>query len=105
MESIRNGNTAQSVPFLRGSEEQAIKHRKRLEEMFGSIELVHDVIVLSIEVCEANGGDFNPEMSHVLRRCGANRLFAQMRVLTSMIERFGGTTKLSVQAEAAGGVQ
>ena len=105
MESIRNGNTAQSVPFLRGSEEQAIKHRKRLEEMFGSIELVHDVIVLSIEVCEAGGGDFNSEMSHVLRRCGANKLFAQMRVLTDMIERFGGTTKLSVQAETAGGVQ
>ena len=104
MESIRNGNTAQSVPFLRGSEELAIKHRKRLEEMFGSIELVHDVIVLSIEVCESNSGDFNPEMSHVLRRCGANRLFAQMRVLTDMIERFGGTTKLSQGTQAAGGV-
>jgi hypothetical protein len=63
------------------------------------------VIVLSIEVCEANSGDFNPEMSHVLRRCGAIRLFAQMRVLTDLIERFGGTTKLSQQAEAAGGVQ
>ena len=105
MESIRNGNTAQSVPFLRSSEEQAIKHRKRLEEMFGTIELVHDVIVLSIEVCESNSGDFNSEMSHVLRRCGANRLFSQLRVLTDMIEKFGGTTKLSVQAEAAGGVQ
>src|SRR3954467_15128080 len=36
MDSIRNGNSASSVPFLRGSEEQAIKHRKRLEEMFGT---------------------------------------------------------------------
>jgi hypothetical protein len=105
MESLRNGNTAPSVPLLRGSEEQAIKHRKRLEEMFGSIELVHDVIVLSIEVCEAGGGDFNPETSHVLRRCGANKLFAQMRVLNDMIEKFGGTTKLSHEAEVAGGVQ
>ena len=95
-----------TIPFLRGSEEQATKMRKRLEEMFGTIELVHDVIVLSVEVCEAGGGDFNPEMAHVLRRCGANRLFAQMRVLTAMIERFGGTTKLSQQAQAvAGGVQ
>ena len=94
-----------SIPFLRCCEEQAVKLRKRLEEMFGNIELVHDVIVLSIEVCEANGGDFNPEMAHVLRRCGANRLFAQMRVLTGMIERFGGTTKLTKQAEAAGCVQ
>lgn len=96
---------ATAIPFLQSSEEQAIKLRKRLEEMFGSIELVHDVIVLSIEVCDANGGDFNPEMAHVLRCCGANRLFAQMRVLTSLIEKFGGTTKLSEQAEAAGGVQ
>jgi hypothetical protein len=94
-----------SIPFLQSSEEQAIKLRKRLEEMFGNIELVHDVIVLSIEVCEANSGDFNPEMSHVLRCCGANKLFAQMRVLTSLIEKFGGTTKLSEQVEAAGGVQ
>lgn len=97
MDSHRNGNTAPSIPFLRGSEEQALKLRKRLEEVFGTIELVHDVIVLSIEVCEANGGDFNPEMSHVLRRCGANKLFAQMRVLSGLIEKFGGRTKFSGQ--------
>lgn len=95
-----------SIPFLRTNEEQATKMRKRLEEVFSTLELVHDVIVLSIEVCEANNGDFNPEMSHVLRRCGANKLFAQMRVLTELVEKFGGTTKLSQQAETpAGGVQ
>jgi hypothetical protein len=96
--------TALTIPFLRGSEEQATKMRKRLEEMYRSIELVHDVIVLSIEAIDANGSEFNPEISHVLRRCGTYKLFAQMRVLTDLIEKFGGKTKLS-QLRATGGVQ
>jgi hypothetical protein len=91
-----------SIPFLKTNEEQAVRVRKRLENVFSTIELVHDVIVLSIEVCEAGGGDFNPEMSHVLRRCGANKLYAQMRVLTELIAKFGGTTKFSQQADTAG---
>ena len=68
-----------SIPFLRTNEEQAVKMRKRLEDIFSNISLVHDVIVMSIEVCESNGGDFNPEMSHVLRRCGANKLHSSYR--------------------------
>jgi hypothetical protein len=86
-----------SIPFLRTNEEQALKLRRRLEDVFGNIELVHDVIVLSIEVCEANEGEFDPEMAHVLRQCGANKLYAQLRALTGIIERFGGTTKFSKQ--------
>ena len=49
-----------SIPFLRTNEEQAAKVRKRLEDIFSNISLVHDVIVMSIEVCESNSGDFNP---------------------------------------------
>jgi len=86
-----------SIPFLRTNEEQAIKVRKRLEDIFSNISLVHDVIVMSIEVCESNSGDFNPEMSHVLRRCGANKLYSQMQALTSIIEKFGGKTEYSKQ--------
>lgn len=85
------------IPFLRSNEEQALKMRRRLEDIFGNVELVHDVIVLSIEVCEANCGDFDPEMANVLRQCGANRLYAQLKALTNIIERFGGTTKFSKQ--------
>jgi hypothetical protein len=50
---------------------------------------------MSIEVCEANSGDFNSEMSHVLRQCGANKLHSQMKALTTIIEKFGGKTALS----------
>jgi hypothetical protein len=84
-----------SIPFLRTNEEQAVKVRKRLEDIFSNISLVHDVIVMSIEVCESNSGDFNPEMSHVLRRCGANKLHSQLKALTSIIEKFGGKTEFS----------
>jgi hypothetical protein len=84
-----------SVPFLRTNEEQAAKVRKRLEDIFSNISLVHDVIVMSIEVCESNSGDFNPEMSHVLRRCGANKLHSQLQALTTIIEKFGGKTEFS----------
>jgi len=84
-----------SIPFLKSNEEQAVKVRKRLEDIFSNISLVHDVIVMTIEVCEANSGDFNPEMSHVLRRCGANKLHSQLQALTSIIEKFGGRTAYS----------
>jgi hypothetical protein len=46
----------------------------------------------------ANGrtsGDFNPEMSHVLPPCGANKLHSQLQALTSIIEKFGGKTAYS----------
>ncbi len=88
-----------SIPFLKTHEEQAVKMRKRLEEIFSNILLVHDVIVMSIEVCEANSGDFNSEMSHVLRQCGANKLHSQMKALTTIIEKFGGKTEYSEPVE------
>ena len=50
----------QSVPLLRGSEEQVAKLRKRLEEVFGNVSLAHDVVAICIELSEGNTGDFNP---------------------------------------------
>ena len=85
----------QSVPLLRGSEEQIAKLRKRLEEVFRNVSLAHDVVAICIELSEGNSGDFNPEMAHVLRRCAADRLHFQMEVLTRVIERLGGTTAFS----------
>jgi hypothetical protein len=85
----------QSVPLLRGSEEQVAKLRKRLEEIFGNVSLAHDVVAICIELSEGNTGDFNPEMAHVLRRCVAEKLHFQLEVLTSVIERLGGTTAFS----------
>jgi hypothetical protein len=93
----------QSVPLLRGSEEQVAKLRKRLEEVFGNVSLAHDVVAICIELSEGNSGDFNPEMAHVLRRCVADKLHFQLQVLTTVIERLGGKTAFSNAAPATPG--
>ncbi len=80
-----------SVPLLRGSEEQVIKLRKRLEDVFRNVSLAHDVVALCVELSHGNSGDFNPKIAHVLRRCAAEKLYFQMEVLTKVIERLGGT--------------
>lgn len=80
-----------SVPLLRGSEEQIIKLRRRLENVFRNVSLVHDVVALCVELSQGNSGDFHPEIAHVLRRCAADKLHFQMEVLTKVIERLGGT--------------
>ena len=85
----------QSAPLLKGSQEQVVKLRKRLEDVFRNVSLAHDVVAICIELSEGNTGDFNPEMAHVLRRCAADRLHFQMEVLTRVIERLGGTTAFS----------
>jgi len=79
-----------SVPLLKGSEEQVIKLRKRLEDVFRNVSLAHDVVALCVELSQGNSGDFNPEIAHVLRRCAAEKLYFQMEVLTKVIERLGG---------------
>ena len=85
----------QSVPLLKGSEEQVAKLRKRLEEVFRNVSLAHDVVVVCIELSQGTSADFNPEVAHVLRRCAADKLYFQMGVLTNVIERLGGKTENS----------
>ena len=77
-------------PLLKGSEEQVVKLRKRLEDVYRNVSLTHDVVAICIELTEGNSGDFNPEMAHVLRRCAADRLYFQLEVLTKVIERLWG---------------
>ena len=79
-----------SVPLLRGSEEQVIKLRKRLDDVIRNVSLAHDVVALCVELSQGNSGDFNPEIAHVLRRCAADKLHFQMEVLNKVIERLGG---------------
>jgi hypothetical protein len=92
MSTLERPSPPSLVPLLRGSEEQVIKLRKRLEEVFKNVSLAHDVITVCVELSEGNSGDFNPEIAHVLRRCAADRLHFQMEVLTKVIGRLGGTT-------------
>ena len=71
-------------------DEQVIKLRRRLEDVFENVSLAHDVIALCVELSQDNAGDFNPEIAHVLRRCAADSLHSQMEVLTKVIGRLGG---------------
>jgi hypothetical protein len=84
-----------SIPLLRGSEEQLSRLRKQLGNVFDEISLVHDVVAVCSELCHKASGDFSPELEHVMRRSVCNSLHNQMRHLTKIIERFGGTTTLS----------
>ena len=93
--NVEQASHQSAPPLLKGSEEQVIKLRKRLEDVFRNVSLAHDVVAICIELTEGNSGDFNPEMAHVLRRCAADRLYFQLEVLTKVIERLGGTTALS----------
>jgi len=89
-----------AIPFLIGSHEQAGKLRKHLEGVFSDIALVRDVVIVCLEL-EVQGGDFNTEIAHVMRRCAADRLHFQLRVLTKVIERLGGKTSLSERKEVS----
>lgn len=95
------GETSSPVPFLLGSHEQATKLRKQLEDVFGNVALAHDVVTVCLELGQADVGDFNGEIAHVLRRCAADPLSCQMRTLTGVIEHLGGRTELSRQEARA----
>lgn len=97
---------AGAIPFLRGSEEQAIKLRRHVTEVYDNVALVRDVVTVCLELGRVHhGGTFNCEIAHVLRRCVTDRLYFQMRALAGLAERLGGKTGFSEEAQAAGGVQ
>jgi hypothetical protein len=81
--------TSPFVPQPNRGEEQTVKLRRRLEDVFQSVSLVHDVVTVCVELSQGSSGDFNPEIANVLRRCVADRLRFQMTVLTNVIERLG----------------
>jgi hypothetical protein len=88
-------STRQSIPLLRSNEEQLAKIRRQLEGIFRELRLVQDVIMVCGDVRESTGSDLDSEVEHVLRRCGSDRLFSVLKVLTEIVERFGGKTEMS----------
>jgi hypothetical protein len=78
------------VPPPNSGEEQTVRLRSRLEDVFQSMSLVHDVVTVCVELSQGSSGDFNPEIANVLRCCAADRLRFQMTVLTNVIERLNG---------------
>jgi len=96
-----------SIPFLRSDEEQIAKIRRQLEGVFRELDLIHDVIVVcdiaahaEINIDSHGNVELGDAVPHVIRRCATNRLYAAMKTLTEVVERFGGRTKISEDKDA-----
>jgi hypothetical protein len=94
-------NESTPIPLLKENEQKLVRLRSRLEDMFRELYLIHDVMVVCGATCDAESADLDPEVSHVLRRCGADKLYGQMKALTNIIEFLGGRTEFTEQQEAA----
>jgi hypothetical protein len=86
------------IPVIRDSEQRLAKMRRQLEDMFRSLDLVQNEISVSAEAARSEG---LPEIANVLSLSVSNRLFGQLKLLTSIIERLGGRTDLSEDEAAA----
>ena len=103
-----NQSAHPSIPFLRSDEEQIAKIRRQLEGVFRELDLIHDVIVVcdiaahaEINIDSHGNVELGDAVPHVIRRCATNRLYAAMKTLTEVVERFGGRTKVSEDKDAA----
>jgi hypothetical protein len=83
---------ASTIPLIKDNELRLAKMRRQLEDMFRSLSLVHDEIGVASEAARSEG---QPEIANVLSLSICNRLFGQLKLLTSLIERLGGRTDLS----------
>jgi len=85
-----------TIPLIRDNELRLAKMRRQLEGMFRQLDLVYDEVTVSSDAADLHN---LPELTNVLRRSVANRLFDQLKLLTNIIERLGGTTELSEDRE------
>jgi hypothetical protein len=88
-ESMPVGTT---VPMIKDNELRLIKMRRRLEDLFRSLDLVQDEVTVAAEAARSHG---IPDIANVLSLAICNRLSNQLRVLTHIIEQLGGITELS----------
>ena len=51
-----SGEQGPSIPFLRGSEEQAIKLRRHVTEVYDNVALVRDVVIVCLELARVHHG-------------------------------------------------
>lgn len=89
--TIKSGN----VSIVKDDERHVTSMRARLQDIFGEIYLVRDVITISIEAMHAQVSDFDSEVGRVLFRCGAEKLYGQLRSLSDLIEQLGGRTEFT----------
>lgn len=81
-----------AIPMIQDSELRLAPMRRQLEDMFRSLHLIHDEIGVASEAARSEG---QPEIANALSLGVCNRLFGQLKSLTDIIERLGGTTDLS----------
>jgi hypothetical protein len=83
------------ISVMQESERRLASMRARLQDLFGELCLVRDVITVSIEAMHTQVSDFDPEVGRVLFRCGAEKLYGQLESLSDIIEQLGGRTEIT----------
>lgn len=83
---------ATTIPLIKDNELRLAKMRSQLEGIFRHLNVIHDEISVTAEAARSEG---MPAISNVLSMSVCNKLFGQLRLLTNIIERLGGTTELS----------
>jgi hypothetical protein len=81
-----------TIPLVKDNELRLAKMRRQLEGMFHHLNVVHDEISVTADAARSEG---MPAIANVLSLSVCNKLFGQLRLLTNIIERLGGTTELS----------
>jgi len=85
-----------TIPIIKDNELRLEKMRRQLEGMFGHLNVIHDEISVTAEAARSEG---MPAIANVLSMSVCNKLFGQLRLLTNIIEKLGGTTELSEGGE------
>jgi hypothetical protein len=88
---------AHTVPLAQDNELRLAKMRRQLEQMFHHLSVIHDEISVTADAARSEG---MPAIANVLSLSVCNKLFGQLRLLTNIIERLGGTTELSDEGES-----
>lgn len=84
--------TQATVPLARDNEQRLAKMRGQLEDLFRNLNVIHDEISVTADSAESKG---MPAIANVLSMSVCHNLFRQLKSLTNVIERLGGTTELS----------
>lgn len=87
------------IQTIQDCERNLIAMRTRLQDMFGELCLVRDVITVSVDAMISQVSSFDPDVGRVLFRCGAEKLYGQLESLSDIIEQLGGRTEFSKSRE------
>jgi hypothetical protein len=84
--------TDRGLSTITGDAERSPEMREQLEEMFRNLYLAHEEISVCGDAAREEG---HPQLARVLHLSVSNRLFNELKALTTLVERLGGRTGLS----------